>query len=138
QRKYQNKRSELWFTAATWGQTGNLNLSKLPERKRDLITAQLMTVTYDFDAMSRRVVEKKKDIKERIGRSPDDADAFNLAYYVRGKEYRDIDFASADLHQAQIWAGPGGGVDWANISEGSGSVKRSWAVGRSTRRRFGR
>jgi hypothetical protein len=136
QRKYQNKRSEIWFTAATWGQSGKLNLSHIPERKRELITTQLMTVTYDFDAASRRVVEKKKDIKERIGRSPDDADAFNLAYYVRGMEYKDVNYASDDLTKAPIWAGPGGETNWASISEGRGGETRSWVVGTSTRRRF--
>ena len=35
---------------------------------------------------SRRVVEKKEETKKRLGRSPDDMDALNLAYYELGWE----------------------------------------------------
>ena len=35
---------------------------------------------------SRRVVEKKEETKKRLGRSPDDMDALNLAYYEFGWE----------------------------------------------------
>lgn len=135
QRKYQNKRSEIWFTAASWAQSGTMDLSRIPEQKRDVLIPQLMTTTFIYDAPGRRVVEKKKDIKERIGRSPDDADAFNLAYYVRGREYRAVDYSAENFHKSAIWDGPSGQVAWANVNESHGSG-RSWVVGRSTRRRF--
>ena len=35
---------------------------------------------------SQRVVEKKEETKKRLGRSPDDMDALNLAYYEFGWE----------------------------------------------------
>ena len=35
---------------------------------------------------SRRVVEKKEETKKRLGRSPDDMNALNLAYYEFGFE----------------------------------------------------
>ena len=136
QRKYQNKRSEIWFTAAAWGQSGNMDLSHIPAAKRATIVSQLMATTFKYDAVGRRVVEPKKEIKERIKRSPDDADAFNLAYYVRGREYKDVNFATDDLHKPAAWRGPGGQIDWAGISENRRGVSRSWTVGTSTRRRF--
>src|SRR5262249_50799645 len=43
------------------------------------LKAQLIAVTWSLDSKGRRVVEPKKEIKKKLGRSPDDADAFNLA-----------------------------------------------------------
>ena len=40
-----------------------------------------MAPTWKVDAQGRRVVEPKSDTKKRIQRSPDDADALNLAFY---------------------------------------------------------
>jgi hypothetical protein len=134
-RKYQNKRSEIWFTAASWAQAGLVDLSRIPKRKREVLTSQLLSATYKYDSPGRRVVEPKKDIKDRIGRSPDDADAFNLAYYVRGLEYKDVRYDAHDLQKPSVWDGPAGDINWARISESSGET-RSWAVGTSTRRRF--
>jgi hypothetical protein len=42
---------------------------------------EAMSPTYKLDEHGRRVVEKKKDTKDRLGRSPDNMDALNLAYY---------------------------------------------------------
>ena len=134
-RVYQNKRSEIWFTAATWGQSGQLDLTRIPVRKRDILISQLLASKYAYDSQGKRVVEPKKDIKERTGRSPDDADAFNLAYYSRGREYQTADYTAqaAGLTKANQWVGPDT-RSWAH-SEGS-SPTRSWAVGTSARRRF--
>jgi hypothetical protein len=133
-RKYQNKRSELWFNAATWGQAGELDITRISKRNQELLTAQLTASKYKYDAQSKRVVEPKKDVKDRIGRSPDDADAFNLAYYTRGREYANVDYRNTDLRKPNVWKGP----DIVLPSWGGGGSKatRSWAVGTSTRRRF--
>src|SRR5262249_47717382 len=42
---------------------------------------QLLAPAWELDAAGRRKVEPKDETKEKIGRSPDDADAFNLAHY---------------------------------------------------------
>jgi hypothetical protein len=39
-----------------------------------------MGLKWRMDAQGRRVVEAKADTKRRLKRSPDDADAMNLAY----------------------------------------------------------
>ncbi|HKV42544.1 MAG TPA: hypothetical protein VJX67_25305 [Blastocatellia bacterium] len=39
-----------------------------------------MTPKWALDSAGRRVIEKKEVTKKRIKRSPDDADALNLAY----------------------------------------------------------
>jgi hypothetical protein len=42
-----------------------------------------MAPTWKLDSAGRRVVERKDETKKAIGRSPDDADAMNLAYHQR-------------------------------------------------------
>lgn len=77
---YPNRRSELWFTSADRGARGELDLTLLDQRDYDTLAAQLTTPRFAYDSDGRKVVEKKDEIKKRTGRSPDDADAFNLAY----------------------------------------------------------
>ena len=46
---------------------------------------QLLAPAWEVDSAGRRAVEKKDETKDKIGRSPDDADAFNLAYLEAGE-----------------------------------------------------
>ena len=77
---YPNKRSELWFAAAGRASEGRMDLSRLSEESRGLMRRQLLGPTWKVDSHGRRVVEPKSETKKRLGRSPDDADALNLAY----------------------------------------------------------
>lgn len=78
--KYPNRRSELWFAVAERAMERNLDLSRLPDNvKRDL-RRQCLAPVWKLDSQGRRVVEPKADTKKRLTRSPDDADAMNLAY----------------------------------------------------------
>jgi hypothetical protein len=86
---YPNKRSELWFAVADRAASGRLDLSRLPEESRNLLRRQLMAPTWKADAQGRRVVEPKVDTKKRIGRSPDDADALNLAFAGEAGDWSD-------------------------------------------------
>jgi hypothetical protein len=79
---YPNKRSEVWFATAERARDGRLDLSRLQAESRALIQRQVMAPTWKLDSQGRRVVEPKADTKKRIGRSPDDADALNLAFAV--------------------------------------------------------
>lgn len=92
--EYPNRRSELWFTAAGMARVDEIDLSRLdPSRVDetgwpcsvegdylDELKRQLMAPTWVMDSRGRRVVERKEEMKARLGRSPDDADAFNIAY----------------------------------------------------------
>lgn len=69
-RKYANKRSEMYFRASEWLKRGG----QLPNDP-DLIT-ELSEITYSFTGDGRWIVEPKDIIKKRIGQSPDIADAF--------------------------------------------------------------
>jgi hypothetical protein len=77
---YPNRRSELWFTAADRARKGDLDLSRLPRDVRARLKVQAMAPTWKLDAQGRRVVEPKDETKKKIGRSPDEMDALNLAF----------------------------------------------------------
>lgn len=71
-----NKRTEMWWSVKEWLEMGGV----LPDRT-DLIT-ELSTPTYWYDAVGRRCLESKDDIKKRLqgGGSPDIADALALTF----------------------------------------------------------
>lgn len=77
---YPNRRSELWFVTADRALHGQLDLSRLPASARRELRRQCMGPTWKVDSQGRRVVEPKDQTKKRLKRSPDDADAMNLAY----------------------------------------------------------
>ncbi len=79
---YPNRRSELWFTVAERADAGRVDLSRLSPDSQKLLRGQLLIPKYKLDSAGRRVVEPKDDTKKRIKRSPDDADALNLAFAI--------------------------------------------------------
>lgn len=82
--RYPNKRSELWFAAAQRAREGRIDVSELSVASQRRLKTQLMAPTWKLDSNGRRVVEPKDKTKDRIGRSPDSADAFNLCFYAAG------------------------------------------------------
>lgn len=77
---YPNRRSELWFATAERADDERLDLSLLDGDAITNLRIQLMAPRYKLDSNGRRTVEPKDKTKDRIKRSPDDADGFNLAY----------------------------------------------------------
>ncbi len=71
--KYRNRRAEIWFGMSQWLQRGG----GLPN-VRELV-AELVSVTYSF-SNGKFVLEEKDQVKKRIGRSPDLADALALTF----------------------------------------------------------
>jgi len=67
--RYVNKRAEMWFEACEWIKQGGA----LPPI--DELVAELSTPVYFFKG-DRMQIEEKAEIKDRLGRSPDLADAF--------------------------------------------------------------
>jgi hypothetical protein len=80
--EYPNIRSALWFGAKELAEKDMIDLSRIPPDRQELIRQQLLAPEYELDTKGRRVVEAKKKTKSRVGRSPDDADAVLLCYYV--------------------------------------------------------
>lgn len=72
---YFNLRSQLWFALQSWLAEGGK--FKNDQKAR----GELLAPIYGFDARGRKKVESKDDIKKRIHRSPDRADAMALAIY---------------------------------------------------------
>lgn len=76
---YALARDEVWFSGAAWLKDGGA----LPPDDREL-HGELTAARYRFDGRGRYVVESKDDMKKRLKRSPNRADAFNLAVYRGG------------------------------------------------------
>lgn len=72
--KYLNKRAEMWFMMAEWVKRGGA-LPNIPELVRELSSP-----TYSFSNTGKFLLEPKLQIKERLGFSPDMADALALTF----------------------------------------------------------
>ena len=71
--RYANKRAEMWFKMAEWVKNGGA-LPNIPG-----LAAELTTPTYSFKGDT-LLIEPKEEIKKRLGRSPDLADALALTF----------------------------------------------------------
>lgn len=78
--KYFNIRSELWFEGAKKALKGDMDLSRLSPTILDRLQTQLITASYKALPAGTRQVEEKVKIKERLKRSPDDADAMLVCF----------------------------------------------------------
>jgi hypothetical protein len=74
ERRYDNKRTEMYFRAVEWIKQGGALPPACPE-----LIAGLTQTTYTFRG-DRLLLEPKDQIKQRLGYSPDDADAFALTF----------------------------------------------------------
>ncbi len=101
---YPNLRSHLWFDAAQRARMGRMSLARLPADVKHRLRQQVMAPVWKMDAAGRRVVEPKDKTKEKIGHSPDDADALNLCYHETAA-FR----ATAVSNPARRELGPGNG-----------------------------
>lgn len=79
--RYPNTRSELWGVAAEKTRKGQVDLSGLSAEDYRQLVAELTGTGFIFDSKGRRRAEAKDQTKKRMGRSPDLADAFNLALW---------------------------------------------------------
>lgn len=71
--RYKNRRAEMWFQLAEWVKSGGW-LPKIPE-----LVGELSAPTYTF-VNGKFQLEPKDQIKARLGRSPDLADALALTF----------------------------------------------------------
>jgi hypothetical protein len=73
--RYDNKRTEMYFEAVEWIRAGGA----LPAGHSAELIAALSQTTYSFRG-DRLLLEPKEQVKQRLGYSPDDADAFALTF----------------------------------------------------------
>ncbi len=88
---FPNRRSELWFAMRERVRLAGLDLSRLDPDFRSELEKELTLPQYRVDLSGRKVVEDKDQMRRRTeaGRSPDLADAANLAYSGYDKRSRD-------------------------------------------------
>lgn len=78
-KRYKNKRAEMYFALKTWLEKG----AAIPDKEELLV--ELCAITYKFDATGERLqLERKDEIKKRIGKSTDISDAAALTMCVVG------------------------------------------------------
>jgi len=79
-------RDEIWFKGRAWFAAKDCciptEIMKSEEDRSavEQLIGELTSVTYDFDENGKRVVERKRDMKKRLGHSPDLADGFLLTF----------------------------------------------------------
>jgi hypothetical protein len=83
QLKYPRKRSELWWTTRQAADQGGLTIGNVQVGKElaKQLGEEYLGVKYSLDHQGRRQIEGKDHTRERLGRSPDIADAVNLSWY---------------------------------------------------------
>ena len=74
EKRFVNRRAEMWYSVREWLKNGG----RLPQN--EWLKAELTAPTYSFDASGRIKLESKEDIRERLNRSTDLADALALTF----------------------------------------------------------
>lgn len=91
--RFKNKRAEMWVLMSEWVKRGGA-LPNLPE-----LVGELSTPTYTFN-QGKLQLEEKDQIKARLGRSPDLADALALTFAMPdqpGRSPREVLFEQMGL-----------------------------------------
>ena len=99
---YPNLRSQLWFGLADWLLTG-----AIPDDSR--MAGEMTAPTYSFDLRGRRKVVEKSEMKRKLGRSPDRAEALMLAVYEAHASLSEDDVAALLNDDATRWGDMGRG-----------------------------
>ena len=87
--KFLNRRMEMWQGVKDWMEAGG----RIPALTQ--LQADLCAPTYGYNPKGQKLLEPKDKIKERIGRSPDLADALALTFAVNvGAEFAPSNFAT--------------------------------------------
>lgn len=78
--QFRHRRDELHFDLCDAARKNNVSFKHIPSDQREALRLELLAPMYEIDASGKRCVEPKKKIKERLGASPDLAEAVLLAY----------------------------------------------------------
>jgi hypothetical protein len=92
---YANKRIEMWGRMKEWLITGDGCLPKNDDLKTELISPE-----FSYNDRQQMVLERKKDLKDRIGCSPDRADALSLTF---ADEMADLVPDDTEAARRQSW-----------------------------------
>lgn len=83
--RFLNKRAEMWWELKEAIETGNLELPK-DQKLRDELTC----IEYDYTDKGRIRLDRKTDIMEQFGFSPDRADALALTYAYPVADFSEV------------------------------------------------
>ena len=97
--KYANRRSELWVNTVEMAKKREIEWSRLSDEHKRLLSRELLAASHHPDSRGRTFVEKKDQIKKKIGRSPDLADAVNLACMRIWRPKREIVVPEHDRYE---------------------------------------
>lgn len=89
--RYINKRAEMWDNVLTY-LSQELPVSLPPD---EVLFEDLTAVNKKYDPLGRLQLESKEDIKKRLGRSPDKADALALTFAEPVKSIGQTEFFGA-------------------------------------------
>jgi hypothetical protein len=87
---YFNKRMEIWANMGAWLETADI-----PEKDTELME-DMTAPEFLYDARERWMLESKDDLRERIGRSPDEGDAVALMFTHPNPIKREDEQAAAE------------------------------------------
>lgn len=80
QEKYLNKRAEMYGRTRSWLRKGGCLPADDPRQENKGLSAQLTAPTYTYQGDVKLQLESKKDLRRRLGISPDDADALAITF----------------------------------------------------------
>jgi len=82
-----NKRTELWINLRDLARARKISVAMLPTEQQAAILAELRLPEFRIDMRGRTVLETKDKISDRLGQSPDWADAMTLAFIPERRSY---------------------------------------------------
>jgi hypothetical protein len=75
-----NARSEMWFGPPGLARDGKLSLARLPRHTLNALKQEALSVQWKVNGAGQCQVERKEEMKKRLGHSPDKMDGLNLSY----------------------------------------------------------
>lgn len=79
--RFLNARAEMWWNGRTLVEKGEIDLTEAVDTMN--LTAEMTAPKWSLNSKGKIQIESKDDLRTRIGRSPDHADALLLAFYDR-------------------------------------------------------
>lgn len=109
--RFDSQRDELWFSLREWFEEGACTIpTSLMPNLRQAILKDIQDIRYKFTPSGKIKVEKKEEMKKRLGYSPDIGDALCLTFSKKS-----VLCAPQQARQKK----PGGFSNWHNRGKGS-------------------
>lgn len=92
--KFHNQRAEMYWNLREWFKPDN-GVSKLSIPHDNELKRELQEIRYKYSSERKIRIEDKEEMKKRLGRSPDRADALALAFFRPNKNTNFMEFFKA-------------------------------------------